>query len=346
MPSKLNKVWILIEGGIVEDGRIEIQHFNKITKGLQQIVNLLQETKYPNINKEDFKLYMGTSILNSYLVDIEPPSQVDLFTGEPIFNSIGVNIRVLSESLNESEQKFTDTLENLFLDNIDRIRFLNNFLDVLSQRDYRVNVGFSPIRPDSYFALPPYHDVFIKKLIKKYTSQATVEKIGIIVQQNGEPPRFFTVKTENGDQIKCFYPSEMDSFIHELYKNPILVKGIVSKGIQKKEMKEIFDLKRFTNKTVTIIGEFKLKIPLKIEVSYDKEKELWRLSNTDIAVFGHGGNLADAEISFSDAFERLIIGFLLFNNSELSQKSKEIKDKIRKYVDIEDYSYLVEVDVE
>jgi hypothetical protein len=202
------------------------------------------------------------------------------------------------------------------------------------------------MHPDSYFSLPPYHDVFIKKLIKKYTSQATVEKIGIIVQQNGEPPRFFTVKTENGDQIKCFYSPEMDSFIHELYKNPVLVKGIITRGIHKKEMKEIFDLKRFTNKTETIIGEFKLKIPLKIDISYDKEKELWSLSNTSISVFGHGEHLIDAEFSFADAFERLIIGFLLFDDSELSPKSKEIKDEIRKYVNIEDYSYLVDVDAE
>jgi hypothetical protein len=58
---------------------------------------------------------MGISLLNSYLVDIEPTSQVDLFTGEPVFNSIGINIRLLAESLNESEQHFIDTLENLLL---------------------------------------------------------------------------------------------------------------------------------------------------------------------------------------------------------------------------------------
>lgn len=346
MPPELDKIWIKIDGGIVDEGRVEIYHFSKILKGIQQVVSVIQESKYPNVKKEEFKLYMGAASINSYLVEIQPPSQVDLFTREPMFNSIGVNIESLAKSLNESETEFINLIETLFQDNVNKIRFLNCFLDILSQKDYRVHVRFSPIHPNTYFVLPPHHDVFIKKLIKKYTAQATVEKIGIIVQLKGEDPRYFTIKTGDGVHIKCNYPPEMDSYIHELYKSPVFIKGIISKGIHKNEIIEISDFRPFNSKKEDSIGDFKLKTPLTINVSYDKEKELWRLSNTDISVFGHGKNLIDAESSFADALERLIIGFLLFEDNELSPKSKEIKDKIKTFVNIEDYSYLVDFDDE
>jgi hypothetical protein len=344
MPSQLNKIWIKIDGGIVDGGKIEIQHFSKILKGLQQIVSILQEIKYPSIKKEDFNLYMGASIINCYLVEIQPPSQVDLFTGSPIFNSIGINIESLAKSLNENENTFTETIEELFQENADRIRFLNNFLDVLSQRDYHVNVGFSPILPTSYFSLPPYHDAFIKKLIKKYTSQSTVEKIGIIFQQNGGHPRYFTIKTDNGEQIKCYYSPEMDSFVHELYKCPVLVKGINSKGIHKNEMTEISDFRPFQSKKENSIGEFKLKNPLSIDVSYDKFDGMWCLSNDEISVLGCGKNLKDAEESFAVSFEGLIIGILSFDDSELSPKSKEIKEKLKEFINIDDCLYLFDAE--
>ena len=83
------------------------------------------------------------------------------------------------------------------------------------------------------------------------------------------------------------------------------------------------------------------KTPMNIEVSYDKDNENWVLSNTDIMVYGRGTKLSDAEISFADGFERLLIGFLMFENDELSPKSQKIKKDLEKHINIEKYTHLI-----
>lgn len=345
MDSQPKKLWIKINGNIVDNHKIEIQPFSKILDNIQKVVGILQEKDYPNIKKKSFKLYLASTYESSFLSEIQSSPQYDLLNNEPIFNSVLLKFKNVSLSLNESDSAFIDTIEDIFDEPIQILKFLKAFRGVLSKNNYRVYTAFTPTIPtieSNYTILPHGREGFIDELIKKYTSQAIVQKIGIIIRLKGDYPRKFVIETIDGEIITCDYSHVMEEYIHGLYKTPILIEGIVNQKIKTMEMEEIYKIEPFNNKEKIKIGEFELKTPMNVEVSYDKDNDKWILSNTDILVYGRGTKLSDAEISFSNGIERLLVGFLMFENDKLSPKSQIIKQDLEKYIDIENYTHLID----
>lgn len=344
MDSHKNKLWIKIDGNIVDNHKIEIQPFSKILENIQKVVGILQEIDHPNIKKNSFKLYLASTYESSFLSEIQSSPQYDLLNNEPIFNNILLKFKNISLSLNESDSSFIDTIEDVFEEPVQILKFLKAFRGILSKNNYRVYTTFTPEIPTietNYIILPYGRDELIDELIKKYTSQALVQKLGIIIRLKGDYPRKFVIETIDGEMITCEYSHIMEESIHGLYKTPILIEGIVNQKIKTMEMEEIHKIEPFNSKEEIKIGEFELKTPMNIEVSYDKDNENWVLSNTDIMVYGRGTKLSDAEISFADGFERLLIGFLMFENDELSPKSQKIKKDLEKHINIEKYTHLI-----
>ena len=91
------------------------------------------------------------------------------------------------------------------------------------------------------------------------------------------------------------------------------------------------------------IREYSLINPLDISIYYDTKEKLWRFSGFDISVYGQGKTYFEAEESFNNSFERLMVGFIAFNNNKLSKKSKEIKENLKKYVDFENFSHMADL---
>lgn len=146
---------------------------------------------------------------------------------------------------------------------------------------------------------------------------------------------------EPGTYVVCLIPVASDTkwWHHSvmLAKEIRFIKGIVSKSIRKNEMDEIIDIKPFKIIPMQQIGGFKLLTPIYLEITYDKSKNLWKLFNKEISVYGSGITVDQAKESFVDAFERLIVGILAFNEEKLSDKSKEIKHLLEKYLNFNDY---------
>jgi hypothetical protein len=336
MGNPPTKIWLKVTGDIVKDGQIEINHYAIFLQNLQKAINCLREVKYPDVNESFFKLYSGRVYKSSHLSTIGTIHQSNL-NDDPVFNEMNQDIERLVESLIQGDTQFIAALSESITDPGEKLKFLKSIKKLLSKRDYKLSVGFAPERPKKFVRLPSDREGFIDDLIKEYTSQASFETYGVIIRHKGDEPRNFVIKTGNGEIIVCHYPEEMESYVHDHWKDPLYIKGIVSKSIRKNEMDEIIDIKPFKIIPMQQIGGFKLLTPIYLEITYDKSKNLWKLFNKEISVYGSGITVDQAKESFVDAFERLIVGILAFNEEKLSDKSKEIKHLLEKYLNFNDY---------
>lgn len=341
MRNPPTKIWLRINGGIVKDGQIEINHYALFLQNLQKLVNCLREVKYPEVDETFFKLYAGKVYKSSHLTSIGTVNQSNL-NDDPIFNEINEDISRLIRCLTEGDSEFISALSESIEDPGEKIKILKTIKNLLSKKEYKISVGFLPERPKNYIRIPSGKEKFVDGLIKEYTPQALFERHGVITRLKGDEPRNFVVTTTTGEKIICHYSEEMESYVHEHWKDPIFIKGIISKSIRKNEMDEIISIQPFKKLQKTIIGDFQLLRPLDIDISYDKSENLWKLSCGTISVFGKGKTFDKAEESFSNAFERLIVGILAFNEEKLSDKSKEIKHTLEKYLNFSDYLYIID----
>jgi hypothetical protein len=341
MGTPPTKIWLKVSGGIVKDGQIEVNHYAIFLQNLQKAVNCLREVKYPKVKEAYFKLYAGKVYKSSHLTPIGTIHQTT-FDDSPIFNEINRDIEILIESLIEGNTEFIETLSTSIEDPGEKLKFLKSLKKLLSKKDYNIFVGFSPQKPRRFIRIPSDRENFVDDLIKEYTSQALFETFGVITRHKGDEPRNFVVTTVGGEKIVCHYSEEMESYVHEHWKDPIFIKGIMSKSIRKNEMDEIINIQPFKKISKTNIGDFHLLRPLDIDVSYDKSENVWVLSNETITVFGRGKTLNKADEVFSNAFERLVVGLLAFKDENLSKKSQHIKEFLKIYLNINDYSYLLD----
>jgi hypothetical protein len=341
MSEPPTKIWLKVNGGIVQEGQIEITRYAIFLQNLQKLVNCLRDVKYPDVDEAYFKLYAGKVYKSSHLTSIGTINQTNL-NNDPLCNEINEDISKLIRCLIEGDKEFISALSESIEDPGEKIKVLKTIKNLLSKKEYNISVGFLPERPKSFIRIPSGKEQFVDDLIKEYTSQAVFETQGVITRHKGDEPRNFVITTTKGEKIVCHYSEEMESYVHDHWKDPIFIKGIMSKSIRKNVMDEIIDIQPFKTLSKTAIGEFNLIRPIAIDVSYNKSVNVWKLSNDSISVYGKGKKFEKAEKSFSEAFERLVIGTLSFKEEKLSKKSKEIKKILESYLNFEDYKDMLD----
>jgi len=331
-------IWIKIEGDIVQDGKIEIVHYAKILLNYQKIMQVLQETVYPKAKKGQFKLYLTNIQKGSSISLICPQLQTNVLTSDPLYNEILDNFRDLLESLLQGNELFITELESQIKDPSEKLKFLKPVRELLSKRDYRVFTGFSIEKPRSYIIFPADREDFVDELIKKYTQQASVEIKGIIIRQFADEPRRFVIKTLDGEIVTVYHSQESENYVHSLFLRPVVAKGILNTGIRKKEFEELLELTPFTNIEINSLESFDFKIPLACEVKYFDEDSLWCVSNNELSITGCDETFDGAMGRFEKNLLGFIIGVTSYSEKSISVKSKEIREKLRRYLEIDKFS--------
>ena len=85
------------------------------------------------------------------------------------------------------------------------------------------------------------------------------------------------------------------------------------------------------------IGRYKLKNSVVFDVSYDEQDGLWCIENEELALAGYGSSYQEALQDLESSLESLIVGFLVFSEEKLNEKSKEIKTRLKKHLDLEQF---------
>lgn len=341
MPNhETKKFWLIIDGKIVTDHKIEAYTFGKILTNLQKVVDVFQQTKYGAHPKTDFKLYLTNTGKGSVAVAFQPLDfTTELFKESLVFDEMVFDLQSLITALIDNPDEFREKIERDFEDPSQIIRFLESFRNMLSKKNkFSVKVGFDVKKPRNPVVLPSHREAYIEGLISEYYRKSAIEIKGVITRIKGDDPRSFTIKTLEDETIKCDYPADWEKDVRAFFKSSVTVNGVMSRRARLKEMEVVKDIQSFNSTTLDSLEEFTFRQPLAIRVSYDDKDNHWCLANEELSLAGYGTTYELALSSLKESLESLIVGYLAFKDTLLSEKSRKIKQNLQTYLDLNEYA--------
>jgi hypothetical protein len=333
------KFWLIIDGKIVTDHKIEAYSFGKLLTNLQKVIDVYKQTKYGAHPKTDFRLYLTNVSKGSVAVGFQPIDySTELFRDSLVFDDMVYDLQNLITSLIDNPDEFRQKIERDFEDPSQIIRFLESFRGMLSKKNkFSVKVGYDTKKPKKPVVLPSHREAYIEHLISEYYRKSAIEIKGVITRIKGDDPRSFTIKTLDEETIKCDYPADWEKDIRAFFKSSVTVSGVMSRRARLKEMEVVKDIQSFNSITLDSLEEFIFKQPLAIRVSYDDKDNHWCLANEELSLTGYGDIYESALSSLKESLESLIVGYLAFNDAALSEKSRKIKRNLQTYLDLNEY---------
>lgn len=333
------KFWLIIDGKIVTDHKIEAYTFGKLLTNLQKVVDVFKQTKYSEYPKKDFKLYLTDVSEGSVAVAFQPLDYpTSLLDQSLIFDNMVFDLQDLITSLIDDPDAFRQKIEDDFEDPSHIIRFLESFRGMLSKKNkFSVKIGYNALKPTKPVVLPSHREAYIEDLILEYYRKSAIEIKGVITRIKGDDPRSFTIRSLEDESIKCDYPADWEKDVMAFFKSSVTVKGVMSKRARLKEMEVIKDIQPFNSITLESLEEFVFRQPLAIRVSFDEKDDHWCLANEELSLAGYGSTYEQTLSSLKESLESLIVGYLAFDDAALSEKSRKIKRSLQTYLDLNDY---------
>jgi len=337
--NETKKFWLIIDGKIVTDHKIEAYTFGKLLTNLQKVVDVFSQTKYREQPKNDFRLYLTNLSKGSVAVAFQPLDYSTTLTEQSmIFDDMVFDLQDLITSLVDNPDTFRQKIERDFEDPSQIIRFLESFRGLLSKKHkFDVKIGYNARKPSKPMVLPSHREPYIEELISEYYRKSAIEIHGVITRIKGDDPRSFTIKTIENESIKCDYPADWEKDVMAFFKSTVTVKGVMSRRARLKEMEVIKDIQPFNSITLDSIDEVVFGKPLTLRISYDEKDDHWCLANEELSLVGYGSNYEDAYQSLKDSLESLIVGYLAFDDMALSERSRKIKKNLQSYIDLDEY---------
>lgn len=341
MPGHETKsFWLIIDGKIVTDHKIEAYTFGKLLTNLQRVVDILHETKHGSHPKTDFRLYITYMGEGSVAVAFQPRDfATELFQESFVFDEMVYSLTGLVEELIENPDEFRKKIERDFAEPATRIRFLENFSGLLSRKNkFNVKIGYSVEKPEKPIVLPSHREGFIQDLVQEYYRKSMIEVRGVITRIHGDDPRSFTLRTLDNATVKCSYPPEWEKDLMALFKSSVTVNGVMSQKAKLREMEVVRDIHSFNSATLDTLGEIVFVQPLPVRVSYDDRDGHWGLENSELSLSGYGATYQEALTSLEESLDSLIVEYLAFEDAALSGKSRKIKKELQNYLDFSEVS--------
>ncbi len=339
--SSLSKIWLKVEGPIVKEHKIEAASYGAFLISIQRVVNTIRSCSYEDKSKDSFRLFISETKKGSHISALQPIySDVDLFSEKPVFDSLSNLFSSFIDSLLNDEERFIQLLETELTEPTIILKYLKNLKDLLSKvGKYQISIAFGPTFPQNFILLPSEKEKFLIDLIEVYREQASSQIIGIITRLKGDEPREFAIADEKGELVICDYPDEFDKEIRSNYlKQPIKVSGFISHGIRNRTLTEIHSIIPFTQERLFTIGLYTLTKPLTIEIEYNEKEKTWHIFNEDISIEGYGNSYSEALEDLDISLESFLVGILSFTDSELSEKSKNLKFNFNRFFNLEEVS--------
>jgi len=125
--------------------------------------------------------------------------------------------------------------------------------------------------------------------------------------------------------------------VRAFFKSSVTVNGVMSRRARLKEMEAVKDIQSFNSTTLDSLDEFTFMQPLAIRVSYDDKDNHWCLTNEELSLAGYGTTYERALSSLKECLESLVVGYLAFNDTALSEKSRKIKRNLQIYLDLNEF---------
>ena len=162
----------------------------------------------------------------------------------------------------------------------------------------------------------------------------TRSRKGVIMRIKGDPPeKYFTMITDTGESIKCFFGDEHEHQIIDYFKKqPISVTGLVGKKVRSSEIREILEIKQWDRVELDQLGNFVFREPIEITISF--EDDVWCLQSSELNTTGCGNSYEDALKDFKDTFDQVCKLYMVdYKNIELEHNAESFRKRLREILE-------------
>jgi len=331
-----DKTWIIIQDGkSVKDHGINVITLSKILQDVQKAYDNIGHSRYgEDYNKEDLQLYVDKIVPGSVAIPVYPQTFGPRLIDAPApFYDVSTCFEKLIETLDTKPEDFTELLEKEITDPSNRLGLLKS-MESLTKNDSRITLKISADKPLNGPTFDKKNTNTLKTIISTYTKPAEMTVRGIMLGFHAEKDYYFTLKTENGRTVRCYFNPESTDAYQNYFWKWVTVKG---DGITTQKSYTLKTVTGITEeKTIILdkIGEYQLKKPLTLKTSYEKEDKLCGLVCEELAIYGYGENYRKTITSLEEEIESLAICFTKYSDEELTKESPEIKKKLQEYIDI------------
>ena len=288
--EKRNEIRIKLESEDIRSGKIEAKTLGNFLIDFQSVIDKF-------VFKLKHKERMAGEISSLYLERIEKGSVDLIFEGNPqmtLDEEVPViraydTLRNLAAEINHSPDVARDRIKSMLSDPSDRLRLeiplrnlmLSDFYIVLFDQDNK------PSR------LNENKSTRLQEWIEEDSKEGQREIRGVMLRIKGdEPSRYFTIQSEDGSIVRCYYEEDEEAKVLELFKKPLIVVGIAEKKRKSSSLKEMLDLQAWDHFSINQLGSLKFKTPVTCNVSF--EDEIWCLGIETLGIYACGDTYREA----------------------------------------------------
>ena len=334
--NKAKKFTIRLDGNIVKEHKVDVIALGWFLLNFQSLIDSfleLQDTK-KELKKKSVRqisrLYFKGISEGSAILGLETSPQIVLSQVDSVEKAYNEFLDITKKINNEPDAARTD-LSQKFVHIPDRIRVEQKMYEIFTDK---YTTGFGS---DGKYIYPKQSmRETIEGWVDEDSRKGTEEIKGAMIRLKLDAPGYFSIiSQDNKDIIKCKYSNDLLEKIIDLVDKPVIIRGVVKRGVRKLEMKELLDLNPWKFEEVNKIGKFRLKNDLKLKVDY--EDDLWCLEALELNSVGSGYSYNDAIKSLEEnIIDNVYILTYKFKDSELSKKDKEVKQKLLQYISSKD----------
>lgn len=334
--NKAKKFTIRLDGNIVKEHKVDVIALGWFLLNFQSLIDSFLELQYTKkeLKKKSVRqisrLYFKGISEGSAILGLETSPQMVLSQVDSVEKAYNEFLDITKKINDEPDAARTD-LSQKFVHIPDRIRVEQKMYEIFTDK---YTTGFGS---DGKYIYPKQSmRETIEGWVDEDSRKGTEEIKGAMIRLKLDAPGYFSIiSQDNKDIIKCKYSNDLLEKIIDLVDKPVIIRGVVKRGVRKLEMKELLDLNPWKFEEVNKIGKFRLKNDLKLKVDY--EDDLWCLEALELNSVGSGYSYNDAIKSLEEnIIDNVYVLTYKFKDSELSKKDKDVKQKLLQYISSKD----------
>jgi hypothetical protein len=316
------EIKVKLEGDKVKDHTVDIEELGKFLLNFQG----LMVSYSPDRNAK--------ALSQLYLKEIRTGSVELVFQG--------IQQQNLTELKNVVEDSYNKVLSSVRLINVDpdtaRGEIVKDFSDVSNR--LKVETRLKAILSsklviglegpnNEVLKFSPIGKEIVDKWITEDYRIGTRSRKGVIMRIKGDPPeKYFTMITDTGESIRCFYGDEHEHQVIDYFKKqPISVTGLVGKKVRSSEIREILEIKQWDRVKLDQLGNFVFRESIEITVSF--EDDVWCLQSSELNTTGCGNSYEEALKDFKDTFGQVYKLYVVdYKNTELEHNAESFRKRL------------------
>jgi hypothetical protein len=328
-----------LEGDRIPKKKVPLDVLSKIASNLNDLIYEIitnTETLPPKKDIDNF-----WKIRQVYLTDIGEGSAELKCVQDPQMTLTGINpmIKILNEvqstlqTIQKTDEKTAKKeFESKFPNELSQVRILSRFKSLLDLKGVSVKLKSDEVGIDCEFK-QTYRDRAINWL-NNALKHSEVEYKGLIIRIKGDgDERYFTIIDDKNRIMKCNLTPDRESEILELFKTPIILRGVQTQIRASTKISEVIDIKKMETYSINPDDYPPLKSEIIFNLKYNTQDELYIAENEEYLIYEVASNIPELKERLIENIDFLVDQFIILNPPKMSKQMKEAIELFKEIID-------------